>query len=72
VLNLDLPVTEWAKEEGIADKELLARIERRADEHMAAKAAQWVPTYALCREVHPAADARSSLARASRDARSPS
>ena len=41
VLDLDLPVDEWAKEEGIADEELLARIERRADEHMAAKVAQW-------------------------------
>jgi preprotein translocase subunit SecA len=41
VLNLDLPVMEWAKEEGIAEEELLARIERRADEHMAAKVAQW-------------------------------
>jgi preprotein translocase subunit SecA len=41
VINLDLPVDEWAKEEGIADEELLARIERRADEHMAAKVAQW-------------------------------
>jgi preprotein translocase subunit SecA len=43
VLNLDLPVDEWAKEEGIADEELIARIERRADEHMAAKVAQWGP-----------------------------
>jgi preprotein translocase subunit SecA len=41
ILDLDLPVDEWAKEEGIADEELLSRIERRADEHMAAKAAQW-------------------------------
>src|SRR5947209_5903310 len=41
VLGLDLPVDEWAKEEGIADEELLARIERRADEYMAAKVAQW-------------------------------
>ncbi len=41
VVNLDLPVEEWAKEEGIADEELLARIGRRADEHMAAKVAQW-------------------------------
>jgi len=41
VLSLNLPVVEWAKEEGIADEELLSRIERRADEHMAAKAAQW-------------------------------
>jgi preprotein translocase subunit SecA len=41
VLALDLPVDEWAKEEGIADEEMMTRIERRADEHMAAKVAQW-------------------------------
>ena len=41
VLGLDLPVEDWAKEEGIADEEVFARIERRADEHMAAKVAQW-------------------------------
>jgi preprotein translocase subunit SecA len=43
ILGLDLPVDEWAKEEGIADEELIARVERRADEHMAAKVAQWGP-----------------------------
>jgi preprotein translocase subunit SecA len=43
VLGLDLPVDQWAKEEGIADEELIARVERRADEHMAAKVAQWGP-----------------------------
>jgi preprotein translocase subunit SecA len=43
VLGLDLPVDEWAKEEGIADEELIVRVERRADEHMAAKVAQWGP-----------------------------
>ena len=43
VLGLELPVDEWAKEEGIADEELISRIERRADEHMAAKVAQWGP-----------------------------
>jgi len=43
VLALELPVDEWAKEEGIADEELTARIDRRADEHMAAKVAQWGP-----------------------------
>jgi preprotein translocase subunit SecA len=43
VLSLDLPVDQWAKEEGIADEELLARINRRADEHMASKVAQWGP-----------------------------
>ena len=43
VLNLDLPVDEWAKEEGIADEEMISRIERRADEHMAGKVAQWGP-----------------------------
>src|SRR3954453_784036 len=43
VLGLDIPVDAWAKEEGIADEELIARIEKRADEHMAAKVAQWGP-----------------------------
>jgi preprotein translocase subunit SecA len=43
VLGLDLPIEDWAKEEGIADEELRSRIERRADEHMAAKVAQWGP-----------------------------
>ncbi len=41
VLGLDLPVDEWAKEEGIADEEIFTRVERRADEHMAAKVARW-------------------------------
>ena len=41
VLNMDLPVEEWAKEEGIAGEELLSRIERKADEHMAGKVAQY-------------------------------
>jgi preprotein translocase subunit SecA len=41
VLGLELPVDEWAKEEGIADEEIFSRVERRADEHMAAKVAQW-------------------------------
>lgn len=43
VLDLDLPVDDWAKEEGIADEELLSRIETKADEHMAAKVGQWGP-----------------------------
>ena len=43
VLDLDLPVEEWAKEEGIADEEMLSRIEQRADERMAAKSAQFGP-----------------------------
>jgi preprotein translocase subunit SecA len=41
VLNIDLPVDDWAKEEGIADEEIFSRVERRADEHMASKVAQW-------------------------------
>jgi preprotein translocase subunit SecA len=43
VLGITLPVDEWAKEEGIADEQLLERIETRVDEHMAAKVAQWGP-----------------------------
>ncbi len=72
VLGLDLPVDEWAKEEGIADEEILSRVERRADEHMAAKVAQWGPgRHPLRGEVDPAADARPSLARASAHAGAP-
>ena len=43
VLTLELPVKDWAKEEGIADEEVRERIERRADEWMAGKVAKWGP-----------------------------
>jgi len=43
VLGLELPVRDWAKEEGIADEEVKERIDRRADEWMAAKVAKWGP-----------------------------
>jgi preprotein translocase subunit SecA len=43
VLTLDLPIKDWAKEEGIADEEMKERVERRADEHMAGKVAKWGP-----------------------------
>lgn len=36
-LNLDLPIEEWAKEEGIADTELRERIRKLADEDYAAR-----------------------------------
>ncbi|MBP0582472.1 preprotein translocase subunit SecA [Labrys sp. LIt4] len=39
VLNLDLPITDWAKEEGIADEELTHRITEAADKHAAERAA---------------------------------
>jgi len=41
VLGLDLPVDEWAKEEGIADEEVRERITRQADEVMAGKVAKY-------------------------------
>ncbi len=43
VLTLELPVQEWAKEEGITDDEVRERITRRADEWMAGKVAKWGP-----------------------------
>ncbi len=43
VLALELPVQDWAKEEGIADEEVRERIARRADEFMAGKVAKWGP-----------------------------
>ena len=43
ILTLELPVEEWAKEEGIADEEVRERLTRHIDESMAAKAAKWGP-----------------------------
>ena len=43
LLGLELPITDWVKEEGIADEEVLERITRTADEHMAAKVAKYGP-----------------------------
>ncbi|HTW27980.1 MAG TPA: preprotein translocase subunit SecA [Acetobacteraceae bacterium] len=43
VLNLDLPVVEWGREEGIDETGIRERLERAADEMMAAKAANFGP-----------------------------
>jgi preprotein translocase subunit SecA len=43
IFNLDLPIEEWAKEEGIADQEVKERIMRAADEAAAAKSARLSP-----------------------------
>ncbi|OFW87930.1 MAG: preprotein translocase subunit SecA [Alphaproteobacteria bacterium RIFCSPHIGHO2_12_FULL_45_9] len=40
LLNLDLPIEDWAKEEGIANEEIEARIIKASDELMAAKRAR--------------------------------
>ncbi|MBB3066339.1 preprotein translocase subunit SecA [Limibacillus halophilus] len=41
--DLDLPVQEWAKEEGIAEPEILERIIKASDSRMAEKAANFGP-----------------------------
>jgi preprotein translocase subunit SecA len=41
LLNIDMPVTQWAAEEGIADKEIRERIINTADEDAAARAARF-------------------------------
>ncbi|MBE7636548.1 preprotein translocase subunit SecA [Sneathiella sp. P13V-1] len=41
VLGLDLPVDEWAKEEGIADEEIRERIEDHSNRKMAEKAVRY-------------------------------
>ena len=41
IFGLDLPVKDWAAEEGIADEEVTERIKKAADEHMAKKVAQY-------------------------------
>ncbi len=43
LLGLTLPVQEWAKEEGIADQEIRARITDAADRKMAEKAVRYSP-----------------------------
>ena len=43
IFNLDLPVAEWAAEEGIADEEIRSRIEDAARRKMAEKAANYGP-----------------------------
>ena len=40
-LNMDLPVIDWADEEGVDDEDIAERLENAADEMMAQKAAQF-------------------------------
>ncbi len=44
-LGLDLPVAEWAKEEGIADQEIIDRALKAADETAARKAVEFGPEF---------------------------
>ena len=41
IYGLDLPVMEWAKEEGIADQEILERVSKQTAEHFADKVAKY-------------------------------
>ena len=43
VLGLDFPVDDWAKEEGIAEEEILERVTKAADEHYAGKREKYGP-----------------------------
>eukprot|EP00752_Nemacystus_decipiens_P019593 g17649.t1 len=43
ILNLDLPVQEWADEEGIAEDDVIERLKRAADEAYAARVARFGP-----------------------------
>jgi len=43
LLGLDMPVDDWAKEEGIADQEIRERITSTSDKRMAAKVANYGP-----------------------------
>ncbi len=43
ILGLDLPVADWAKEEGIAEEEILERLTREGDRRMAEKVANFGP-----------------------------
>jgi preprotein translocase subunit SecA len=43
LFGLDLPIADWAKEEGIADQEILERIKGEVERKLAAKAANFGP-----------------------------
>lgn len=43
VLNLDLPVVDWADEEGIAEDDVMERLKRAADEAYASRVARFGP-----------------------------
>ncbi|PZP86930.1 MAG: preprotein translocase subunit SecA [Azospirillum brasilense] len=43
IYGLELPVADWAAEEGIADEEILARLENATREHMLVRAANFPP-----------------------------
>jgi len=43
VLNLALPIAEWAREEGIEEQQIQERIQRASDQYMASKAANLGP-----------------------------
>ncbi len=43
VFGLDLPIADWAKEEGIADEEIEERLSKAVEERMAAKTAVYGP-----------------------------
>jgi preprotein translocase subunit SecA len=43
ILNLDLPIIDWAREEGIDEQHIRERIQDASDKHMAAKAANIGP-----------------------------
>ncbi len=68
--DLDLPVEAWAKEEGIGEDDIRARITEVADKAAASKAERFGPEImTLCPAFRPAADARRPLARAYRQPR---
>ncbi|MBO6758275.1 MAG: preprotein translocase subunit SecA [Roseibium sp.] len=52
ILNMDLPVKDWANEEGIAEEEVTDRLKRAVDEAMAQKVARYTPT--IMRQVEKA------------------
>ena len=63
VTGLDLPVEDWAKEEGIADEEIRERVLKAANERYEAKRAKYTPRYhGPGRKGRAAADPRSSVA----------
>ena len=70
IFDLDVPVQDWAAEEGIADEEIRERLTNATDAKAALKASELgSELYNQIEKMVLAANARPSLARTSRDAR---
>jgi hypothetical protein len=70
-LGLDLPIADWADEEGVDDEVVRERLETKADEYMASKAAQFGPSRCATSKSRSCCRPSTEVARTSADAGTP-